>query len=357
MQWFYAKNNPMNIYADRINIEEFGPDNILKAIIAECENVDYLPKNTFDFRIYFSDNEDFNAVAYEVGSRSLINMSFKCVKIIFHLALLLMGRPELLPSAGIEEPFEGRYRIDEFDEPEIIPFDEQYKQLVFYSGPENPKRYSVAELIACFGIEFLLFHELGHHLGGHVRYLKDKMGLSELYAYHNELLKENSRLYQILETDADAVAITTLLESISNKISIYARLFLNHNAELIPHCLVIALTIVFYLLPRENSESYDLETSKYLPRDVRFYLVLDIMFKKMDSEYCCCKGKQSNISLLNTFSMTNSMLDELYSASGKQNSINIMTEEYQTYYTDILLSKWRDIRNELNQYAVIQLPE
>ena len=73
MQWFYAKNNPMNIYADRINIEEFGPDNILKAIIAECENVDYLPKNTFDFRIYFSDNEDFNAVAYEVGSRSLIN--------------------------------------------------------------------------------------------------------------------------------------------------------------------------------------------------------------------------------------------------------------------------------------------
>ena len=329
MQWFYAKNNPMNIYADRINIEEFGPDNILKAIIAECENVDYLPKNTFDFRIYFSDNEDFNAVAYEVGSRSLINIFI----------------------------FEGRYRIDEFDEPEIIPFDEQYKQLVFYSGPENPKRYSVAELIACFGIEFLLFHELGHHLGGHVRYLKDKMGLSELYAYHNELLKENSRLYQILETDADAVAITTLLESISNKISIYARLFLNHNAELIPHCLVIALTIVFYLLPRENSESYDLETSKYLPRDVRFYLVLDIMFKKMDSEYCCCKGKQSNISLLNTLSMTNSMLDELYSASGKQNSINIMTEEYRTYYTDILLSKWRDIRNELNQYAVIQLPE
>lgn len=51
------------------------------------------------------------------------------------------------------------------------------------------------------------------------------------------------------------------------------------------------------------------------------------------------------------------MLDELYSASGKQNSINIMTEEYRTYYTDILLSKWRDIRNELNQYAVIQLPE
>ena len=77
----------------------------------------------------------------------------------------------------------------------------------------------------------------------------------------------------------------------------------------------------------------------------------------MDSEYCCCKGKQSNISLLNTLSMTNSMLDELYSASGKQNSINIMTEEYRTYYTDILLSKWRDIRNELNQYAVIQLPE
>ena len=349
----------MNIFADKINVEEFGSNNILEALITETKNVIYLPKSTFNFRVFFSDNEDYNAVAYEAGNHSLINVSFECVKKIFHHALLLMGRSELLPDAGIEESLEVRYRIDEFEEPEVIPFDEKYKQLVFYSGPENPERYRVAELIAYFGIEFLLFHELGHHLGGHIRYLNDKMGISELYASHNELIVENSQLYQMLETDADAIAIANLLESISTKISFYSEHFLNHHTELVPHCLVIALTIVFYLFPREKQDHYDLEISKYLPRDIRFCLVLAIMIEKMDSEYSCCRENQSNSSLMGTLSMANAMLDELYSDSDKQNSINFdfESEEYRIYYKNTLLSKWRDIRNELEPYAVIRLPE
>lgn len=224
-------------------------------------------------------------------------MSFKCVKDIFHHALLLMGRPELLPDAGIEEAFEGTYRISEFDEPEILPYDDKYKQLVFYAGPDNPKRYQVAELIAFFGIEFLLFHELGHHIGGHIRYLSDKMGLSELYASHNSMIDSNSKLYQMLETDADALAMATLLESIGTKIDFYSKQFLNRNASLIPHCLIIALTIVFYLLPKEDDQQYDLNTSKYLPRDVRFRLVVDILLEKLDTDYHSCRMNQSNSSL------------------------------------------------------------
>lgn len=349
----------MNIFADKINVEEFGSHNILEALIIETEKVIYLPKSTFNVRVCFSDNEDFNAVAYEAGSHSWINVSFECVKKIFHHALLLMGRSELLPDAGIEESFDGRYRIDEFEVPEVIPFDEKYKQLVFYSGPEKPERSRVAELIAYLGIEFLLFHELGHHLGGHIRYLSDMMGISELYASHNELILENSQLYQMLETDADAIAIANLLESISTKISFYSEQFLNHHTELVPHCLVIALTIVFYLFPTEKQDHYDLEISKYLPRDVRFCLVLSIMIEKMDSEYSCCREKQSNSSLIGTLSMANAMLDELYSDSDKQNSINFdfESEEYRIYYKNTLLSKWRDIRNELEPYAVIHLPE
>lgn len=347
----------MDIFADRIDVKEFGPHNMLDALITESENVIYFPKSNFDFRVCFSDNEDFNAVAYEVGSHSWTNMSFRCVKDIFHLALLLMGRPELLPEAGVEELFEGEYRISEFKEPEVISYDDRYKQLVFYAGPENTERCRAAELIACFGIEFLLFHELGHHLGGHIRYLSDKMGLTKLYASHNEKFEANSRLYQMLETDADAIAIANLLESISTKISFYSTQFLNHNASLIPHCLIIALTIAFYLLPKEKSYQCDLEASKYLPRDVRFRLILDIMLEKLDKDYRCCRIGQSNYSLLNDFYMANSLLDELYETSDKQNSINLRTDEYRAYYKNVLLPEWKNIRNELDAYAVIHLPE
>lgn len=347
----------MDIYADRIDVNQFGPHNMLAALISECEHVNYLPKSNFNFKVCFSDNKDYNAVAYEIGKYSWTNMSFTCIKDIFHHALLLMGRPELLPDAGIEGAFEGTYRISEFDEPEILPYDDKYKQLVFYAGPDNPKRYQVAELIAFFGIQFLLFHELGHHIGGHIRYLSDQMGLTKLYASHNDRIDSNSKLYQMLETDADAIAMANLLESISTKIDFYSRQFLNHNAVLIPHCLMIALTIVFYLLPKENIQQYNLNTSRYLPRDVRFRLVLDILFEKLDNDYHSCRMGQSNSSLLNDFYIANSLLNELYQSSEKQHSIDINTGEYRTYYKNLLLPEWQNIRDNLAKYAVIHLPD
>lgn len=53
----------MNIFADKINVEEFGSHNILEALIIETEKVIYLSKSTFNIRVCFSDNEDYNAVA------------------------------------------------------------------------------------------------------------------------------------------------------------------------------------------------------------------------------------------------------------------------------------------------------
>lgn len=67
----------------------------------------------FNFKVWFSENEDFNAAAYEAGGKAYINMSIATVMQLYHHILLLMGREELLPEAGKEEMIDGRYRIED----------------------------------------------------------------------------------------------------------------------------------------------------------------------------------------------------------------------------------------------------
>lgn len=346
----------MNLYAPVFNLEEFGPENMLSALKAECEHVIHLPGPKFNFQVRFSENEDFNAAAYEAGGKAYINMSIATVMQLYHHILLLMGREELLPGAGKEEMFDGRYRIEEFQLPEICRYDEQYRQIVFYSGPDNPKRSRIAELIMLFGMEFLMFHELGHHIGGHLRYLSDKLGLNELYAQGNYAL-EDAWIYQMLETDADAVAVTTLLESIYTKIDFYKEEFLFGMGELIPHCIMIAVTTAFFLMKREGY-AYNIGNARYLPRDVRFQLVFYIYMDQIKGDYNICRFSQSREEIIETFVICNNLLGELYLEKDTDRKIVFCTsDDIKKYYDETLIPVWKKMRNELLPYAVIHLPE
>lgn len=346
----------MDPYAPVLNLAEFGPNNMLSALKLECEHISHLPGRYFDFRVQFSENEDFNALAYEVGDKAYTNVSIAAVMQLYHHILLLMGRGELLPEAGQEELFEGKYRIEEFEAPEICPYDNQFKQIAFYSGPDNPKRLRIAEMITLFGMEFLMFHELGHHIGGHLRFLSEKMGIQELYAQGNSVTI-NPQVYQMLETDADAIAIASLLESISTKIDFYRDTFLDGAGELVPHCVMIAVTTVFFLMEREDY-SYKIDNARYLPRDIRFRLVFYIFLDKLRKDYKMCRFSQTEEQLIETFEICNDLLGELYADKDSEKKILFCESDViKGYYTEILLPLWKDIRDELKSYAVIDLPE
>lgn len=346
----------MNPYAPIINVNDFGIHNMLSVLKSECEHVTYLSKGKFDFQVMFSENEDFNAVAYEIGNRSYINVSIATIMQIYHHVLLLMKREELLPKIGEEVLFKGKYRIEEFDVPEICQYNREFKQIAFYEGPDNPKRKKIAELIALFGMEFMMFHELGHHIGGHLRFLKETLGVQRLYAQGNSIVID-SKVYQMLETDADAIAIATLLESISTKIKFYKEYFLNGVEELIPHCVIIAVTTVFFLMEREDY-FYNIDNAKYLPRDMRFMLVIRILMDKIKGVYKICGFSQTSEELVKTLNISNDLLGELY--ANKEIDRKILFHEQNSikeYYNRTLLPLWKEIRNELEKYAVILLPE
>lgn len=346
----------MDLYASVLNLEEFGSKNMLSALKAEGEHIIHLPGRTFEFKIRFSENEDFNAAAYEVGNKAYINVSITTVMQLYHHALLIMGREELLPEGGQEEAFEGKYRIEEFETPQICQYNKKFKQIAFYAGPDNPKRRNIAELITIFGMEFIIFHELGHHVGGHLRFLSEKLGLQVLYAHGNGTAL-NPQVYQMLETDADAVAIATLLESVSTKIDFYRDRFLDGAGKLIPHCVMIAITTAFFLMEREGG-AYNINNAGYLPRDVRFRLVVYIFMDKLSKDYEMCRFSQNEKQLTETFKICNTLLGELYADKDPERKILFQeSDDVRRYYNEVLVPLWKNIRNELNPYAVIHLPE
>lgn len=346
----------MDLYAPVLNLEEFGSKNMLSALKAEGEHIIHLQGRTFEFDIRFSENEDFNAAAYEVGNKAYINVSITTVMQLYHHVLLLMGREELLPEGGQEEAFEGKYRIEEFETPQICQYDKEFKQIAFYAGPDNPKRRNIAELITIFGMEFIIFHELGHHVGGHLRFLSENLGLQVLYAHGNGVAL-NPQVYQMLETDADAVAIATLLESISTKIDFYRDRFLDGVGKLIPHCVMIAITTAFFLMEREGG-AYNINNARYLPRDVRFRLVVYIFMDKLSKDYKMCRFSQNEKQLTETFKICNTLLGELYAGKDPERKILFQeSDDVRRYYNEVLVPLWKNIRNELNPYAVIHLPE
>lgn len=347
----------MDPYAPIIDVEIFGKNNLLAMLKAESENIIHLPGRKFDFRVQFSENKDFNAFAYEVGDIAYTNISIATILQLQHHAFLLMDRNELFSCNEQKNVFTEDYYIENFEEPEICQFDSRYKQIVFYAGPDDIKRQKVAQLIAIFGMEFLLFHELGHHVGGHLKFLSDKIGLQKLFAQDNSDERLEASLYQMLETDADAISIASLLENINTKKEFYGEYFLCGNMALIPHCIMAGITIVFFLMDQEDS-SYHIEETKYLPRDIRFELVCRIFFDKLQTDYKECSFGQGLKELMKTFMITNELLADLYRKKNPQKRILLQENEtIRTYYNKDLLPLWRKIREQLKPYAVIKLPE
>lgn len=72
--------------------------------------------------------------------------------------------------------------------------------IAFYIEPDNPKRTNIAEL----------------------------------------------QIYQMLENHTDEIAIVSLLENVHTKIDFYRDKFLDGIGKLIPHCVMVAITTIFF---------------------------------------------------------------------------------------------------------------
>lgn len=119
--------------------------------------------------------------------------------------------------------FIGKYEIEESDLPLLedlsVNFEFTVDKLTPFNPPKDPFRKSTSRHLVHLAIDFILAHEIGHIIRGHIDYIQNSFNL-----VHNEIdnIGTEDNLYPLtnktLEMDADCWAVNMLLKNELNRV-------------------------------------------------------------------------------------------------------------------------------------------
>lgn len=169
------------------------------------------------------------------------------------------------------------YKFDEFQTyelPIILP---------------NNSDILLADLMSMISIKFVILHELGHLYNGHVALHKVSTNAKykELYMTFQGVDSSLTRIdYQTMEMDADAFAMTNLIDHI---VEVW-----NSNKNFFTYCptfsdlmylITFTLNILFLLIKDENSQIFSSKDTNQLDYEIRFSLLVGSLKTNLTNKY------------------------------------------------------------------------
>ena len=159
--------------------------------------------------IGYVENLDINAVAFEREGQDFVGLYAGAVVHIYRHFGALLCNCTFVPSIGSPDA--------EAHDPRSLNYADGEQSMV----PNDPQRRSYARLLSRLACDFLLNHEFGHLINGHLKLMKALSGtacFAELDAVGTGTFGSLSR--QALEMDADCFAVQqgvlALLECVNN---------------------------------------------------------------------------------------------------------------------------------------------
>ena len=157
--------------------------------------------------ILIVDNPSLNAYADDGADRDQIYIFHGAIEHIYGAILGLLSVPTCLRAIGDIKKEVRPQSLPGGRFPRVpllrnAPRAEQRTRLFF---PNDQERMTVAQILAELALEFLVYHEIGHIVGGHRRIRRNSARLSPIAEFQYALNKpDDSTLEQVLECDADA---------------------------------------------------------------------------------------------------------------------------------------------------------
>ena len=206
----------------------------------------------------------------------------------------------------------------------------------------------LAEYIAMLAVKFIIAHEIGHVLGGHLLYRnfhgEEKV---EFHMTNNGTSKLSMINLQCMEIDADSFAACELISFLEKEL-LYDKKLLSiiESQEEIYKIAGCAIQCVFYLIGKlQNSWTVNTpEKYSHPPALTRINLLLDVCRgillddKKWGGILQGCVIAERNLN--DYFKMGNDSMDQFI--------LDIIgSDKYGQY----LLEKWRELKKELAEYT------
>lgn len=157
------------------------------------------------------------------------------------------------------------------------------EQQFTFNIPDDYNAKLLSEYLSMIAMKFIILHELGHHMNGHLLYIEEQYGIDIWYTRLNDQ-KVPDLLIKTLEMDADAFAISQLVrefKDITQNDNKFGKLSMNNEIKL--GVLIFSLHILFIILG-EESESEN-NSGKYMPRKMRYMHNLSCLKTNLEIQY------------------------------------------------------------------------
>ena len=255
-------------------------------------NYFYVPFKHRKLEIGIVNSDDLNACASSTADKDTILINRGAVEQIYGTTLGLFSIPDFLPAIGniSLEIKPSRHFPNGF--PRMpLPKVDQAMDKVETLIPIDRDRSTFAYLLADAAFEFLIFHEIGHILGGHLDIWKAKGNGNYFMEFEsNRLNSEDTKLRRVFEWDADAFACHVMLGSgLDRRSGEYLQDIMKtggmNSYELMFVALIDAVSILFRLLYSDDSFDTITDIRRVYPHPaVRSYLVLNCALTREHSK-------------------------------------------------------------------------
>ena len=248
---YYAREFSMG--GNSIMSSDFLTEELEVQVLKDVENGSFLIRNEQCVNAYAYREEQQNIVAISLGS------IYKCL----YTANLFMLKDDFIPEAG-----EGNACYSSVS-PREFPLSDEGGEMSFYESGDEERR-NIGHIIAALALKFMVYHEIGHHVCGHLERLNGELGLDHGEAQAESCSNLTAEEFRKLETEADLYSVEKILKELDElceKWSPYFEVEIGH-LELV-QLLTYALVIVKENLGAEADPIETMETGRYLPKLIR----------------------------------------------------------------------------------------
>lgn len=233
-----------------------------------------------DIRFRFVDDHLFNAFADRDGEDYVIEIAGPVPLLVILLFERLLSEPRVLPWVDATSDSPSRYEVPFIVDP--LDFDRRADWAV----DVNRDRSFAADFLSDFAVTFILLHEAGHILCGHVDIVGEAGGyrLAEMFDAPADAVAQDER-GRAWEADADSVAATLVLDyvtelALSTQTNERAQRIFGRGERTIEHILSILLVALYALFAYLRGMRYAIGVASSHPHPfVRAHYVKDMVFK------------------------------------------------------------------------------
>ena len=367
------------LYKKRCNTKNFVLDTNLfeqKEFIEESKTIcykffeKYIEKeiNNAKLQVHFVNDNKLNALAFYLENNPIICINIGCLLNIQHYSSLLTTDKEFFPEIGNLLKCTKTVKLSECFPPKIKVTKSGLYKIYIYNGIDDKSRRRVASLITIFAHSFLLFHELGHHIYGHTKYLEKVYGVSYLKAAENKNENVNDvecLTIQCMETHADAFAVRQLLQIVVPQVDAFFdfEIFVesNNKFKLMLEILISSLCLVSILMEEDGINETNFKTEYYLPQRLRLDLMLryfkSYLINDYDNEFSeyCNKMEDITDTIARIYQKLRTIIFQIREEPDDNADERFLFDDaINEYYRNDILKHWNKIKKELIPYAIVE---